>query len=329
MSLQKKNIKHAILFISGLAIFAGFIYFTNAEDLRKLKHVRLFPLLGALFCTFLITASISGRWGTMVNSLLSKKIAPWYQYYHFFLLSRTLGFILPKDLTDFGVRISWLKKKHHIPISKAGFTVFLDRIFDVMFMFLFLLSVVPFWLGLIGPTVSIFLMIFIAGAFGLLLIFRNAVIFHVLSAFYKLLIEIPRFIPFLKKRISPQTTTIPIIPKKQIVRVFCLSIIKFVTTAFRLYLFALALNLDISFKLFLLGTPLGQLSFLFAFTPGGLGIFEAGWYGILTLAGITTDKVLLFVIGQRIFTIILVLIMFLISTLFSFVKNQEKSNENN
>ena len=71
--------------------------------------------------------------------------------------------------------------------------------------------------------------------------------------------------------------------------------------------------MPISPLLIILGTPLGQLSYLFAFTPGGLGIFEAGWLAILKIGGITTEQALIFVVGQRILTVIFIGILALIS----------------
>lgn len=62
----------------------------------------------------------------------------------------------------------------------------------------------------------------------------------------------------------------------------------------------------ISPTVILLGTPAGQLTYLFAFTSGGLGIFEAGWFAILRLGGVTMEHVIIFVVGQRILTIILI-----------------------
>jgi uncharacterized membrane protein YbhN (UPF0104 family) len=89
-------------------------------------------------------------------------------------------------------------------------------------------------------------------------------------------------------------------------RVYLFSLFKFGCTTGRLVLFALTLNVPISPTLILLGTPVAQLTYLFAFTPGGLGIFEAGWLAILILGGVSWDHAMIFVVGQRILTVILV-----------------------
>ena len=83
--------------------------------------------------------------------------------------------------------------------------------------------------------------------------------------------------------------------------------------SFRLILFAKALNLSIASLLIFLATPVGQFAYLFSFTPGGLGIFEAGWFGILTYGGgVNPQSVSMFVVGQRFLTILLVSVIFII-----------------
>ena len=40
-----------------------------------------------------------------------------------------------------------------------------------------------------------------------------------------------------------------------------------------------------------------------AVTPGGLGILEAGWYGILVWAGLRAEETVLLVVGWRLYTL--------------------------
>jgi uncharacterized membrane protein YbhN (UPF0104 family) len=104
---------------------------------------------------------------------------------------------------------------------------------------------------------------------------------------------------------------------------------KFVFTAGRLILFAITLNIPISPSLILLGTPIGQLTYLFAFTPGGLGIFEAGWIGILKLANVKTDYAMAFVVGQRVLTVITIGILALLSQAVFVARRYRLANKNN
>jgi uncharacterized membrane protein YbhN (UPF0104 family) len=65
--------------------------------------------------------------------------------------------------------------------------------------------------------------------------------------------------------------------------------------------------------------PLTQLSLVIAVTPGGLGIFDASWYGVLLLGGLTHQDALTFVVAQRAYIFVFVLIWAGFSVLLSMV----------
>jgi uncharacterized membrane protein YbhN (UPF0104 family) len=54
-----------------------------------------------------------------------------------------------------------------------------------------------------------------------------------------------------------------------------------------------------------------------AVTPGGLGLFDAGWYGVLLLGGVPNQEALTFVIAQRAYIFIFVLVWAGFSVLLS------------
>lgn len=315
MSKPTKTIKwvrHIVLLIVGFALFAGFIYFINEESIQKLKEIRWLPAAGALVATLGITSSIAFRWGTIVNALEGKKLAPWHRYYHYFIQSRALGFVLPKDVTDFGVRILWLKRSHKSSLSDAGVSVFIDRLYDLMAMLIMLASVIPYWLGWLNAGYTALLMVAIIVGFGYLLVYRQNDLLWLMQQMLNLALRLFAVVPFIRKRL-PERIDIPDFGKKTTVRIYSASILKMGFTMTRFVMFAFALNVLVDPEIIILGTPLGQLGYLFSFTPGGLGIFEAGWYGILQLAAVSTQTALLFVVGQRILTIAVILVLAFVS----------------
>ncbi|MCF8232633.1 MAG: flippase-like domain-containing protein [Bacteroidales bacterium] len=315
MSKPTKTIKwvrHIVLLIVGFALFAGFIYFINEESIQKLKEIQWVPAVGALLATLGITSSIAFRWGTIVNALEGRKLASWHQYYHYFIQSRALGFLLPKDVTDFGVRILWLKRSHKSSLSDAGVSVFIDRLYDLMAMLIMLASVIPYWLGWLNAGYTALLMVAIIVGFGYLLVYRQNDLLWLMQQMLNLALRLFAVVPFIRKRL-PEGIDIPDFGKKTTVRIYSASILKMGLTMTRFVMFAFALNIMVNPEIIILGTPLGQLGYLFSFTPGGLGIFEAGWYGILQLAAVSTQTALLFVVGQRILTIAVILILAFVS----------------
>ena len=320
---HKKWIKHIVFFILGLTLFGILIYYTNRKGLSQLKNINYYYLIAAFIVSLGITASIAFRWGTIVNSMNKGKLATWLQYYHYFIQSRALGFILPKDITDLGIRVLWLKKNHKSRLTNAGVSVIIDRLFDLIFMLTFFSAVLSFWFGWINEKLGIIFMIVFILVLGIIL-FTNFKLF--IKIFEKLLnfaFKIFRYIPFIKKKI-PDKIEIPHFERKTVIKIYFASLIKVFFTIVRFILFALCFNITIDPLLIVMGTPVAQFSYLFAFTPGGLGIFEAGWLGIFKLAQINTQQALLFVIGQRLLTIIIISSLAIISQIIFSIKKLKK-----
>ncbi len=96
--------RHLLLLAVGLALFGSFVYLGGVESLRQLGHMRLVPLAGVLATTLGITTITALRWGMLANALVGRRVASWLAYYHYLVVSRAWGFVLPKDLTDLGGR---------------------------------------------------------------------------------------------------------------------------------------------------------------------------------------------------------------------------------
>jgi uncharacterized membrane protein YbhN (UPF0104 family) len=292
----KKNSQQIIRSLSliiGLLLFFSFIYFSGWDRIRQLGQLKLLPLVLIFIFTFGITSCVSFRWGGLVNAIGERRVAKWHEYYHYFIVSRVLGFVLPKD-----------------------------RFFDLLSVLIFFCASLPYWLGFVDLGQGIALMV------GLSLIIYLDILFFYRSFFKVLLwmaaigIKFINQMPILKK-ISFNPEVFYLLDRKIISISLLLSALKFCLTALRFIFIASALQISIPVSLIVLGTPLGQLTYIIAITPGGLGIFEAGWFGILLAGGIDSGPALLFVVGQRILIVTCILFIFMIIQL-SFFHNSIK-----
>lgn len=325
MKTIKERFKHFFFFGVGVILFGTFVYLNGVQGISQYGRLQIIPFGGALLATIGITGAIAYRWGILSNAIGGEKVASWIEYYHYFIISRTIGFILPKDITDLISRTIWLKRSHGLTLHQSGTAVIFDRLFDALTAFVFLLAVLPFWLGLVNAICSLGLMIGLASVVGILFYFVNSQVFSILSLIINTCFRyIYRMQPF--RRQSIKSLTISNLNSEVMLHAYLVSLIKFCFTAGRLILFAITLNIPISPLLILLGTPLGQLTYLFAFTPGGLGIFEAGWFGILKFGNVSTEKAMAFVVGQRILTIVLIGILALLSQIIFMLKRYRFAN---
>ena len=84
------------------------------------------------------------------------------------------------------------------------------------------------------------------------------------------------------------------------------------------YFMAQAIGIPISWPLLFASFPFVQLSLIAAVTPGGIGIFDLGWVGLLILGGVSRTDALTFALAQRAYVTIFVLIWTGFSFLLAF-----------
>lgn len=296
------GLRHATSLLIGLALVAVIVYFGSAQSLERLGRLRPAPTLLAFAATVGLTATVASRWGALVNQISGQTVARWRRYYHYFVLSRLLGFALPKDVTDLGSRTLCLNRFHRVPLASAGASVLFDRLFDLGTAAAMFVAVLPYWLGWVSAENAIILMPAMAVAVGATLGLSPGVSRAPITLFNWALRTIARF------RRQPPTAKPPIseLERRLVLKLYGLSLLKFALAAGRMALFSAALGLDLDPRLFFLGTPLAQLTYAVAFTPGGLGIYEAGWFGVLRYAGVAAFDATALVIGQRVLTLLMI-----------------------
>jgi uncharacterized protein (TIRG00374 family) len=310
----------------GLLLFSLLIFFGDFSSLQRLTSLRIWPLVGAFVCTLGIAFSVGLRWGVLTRALAGRKVTHWLQFCYYFLLNRMLGFFVPKDLSDLGGRAALLVGKHKVPVALAGLSVVLDRVSDVLVMLIFLGPSVLFFSDLVTASVGITLMVALVIAVFLGLRFGHHHILRFSVNAYNWFIKWLSRLPVLRRRTWKPVQSLNL-SLAVLQRAYLLSLMKFIFTVLRWVCFALALRIPGSMGMFLFGTPVGQLSFLFAFTPGGLGIFEAGWFAILSRAGLAETYISPLLVGQRVFTTLFVGIALLLSVLLSLSGKSETLEE--
>jgi uncharacterized membrane protein YbhN (UPF0104 family) len=90
----------------------------------------------------------------------------------------------------------------------------------------------------------------------------------------------------------------------------------------RLQFLAFALGAMIPIEIVLIGMVIFQLSWLLAVTPGGIGIAEWGWVGILVRYGFGTSDAVLLSIAFRIYLVIFSLFVLSFVSFFCFYQKQ-------
>ena len=295
----------------GLALFAYLFHKGGASSIAATADLRVPPLVGAFVCTAGIAAIVGLRWATLLEALAGRRTSDWRSCSQYFLWTRVLGMVIPKDLSDLGGRTTALMAGGQVSLRHAAASVLLDRGFDLAIVILFLGPSLLFLSGTASAGVSVTLMTLSATAFYTVLRLAHRSILRLAVRLYNGLARIVARLPLLR-RWSPETVGGLELPVEAIGRAFAFSLIKFLLACLRLMSFSWALDAPVSPTVFLLGAPVGQLSLLLAFTPGGLGIYELGWYGVLTSMAVPDVHVSAFLVVQRVLTTLFVVVLALL-----------------
>jgi uncharacterized protein (TIRG00374 family) len=295
----------------GFVLFGILVYVGGTESLYQIKQIPLSSLTVFFLTTVSITACISVRWGVLTEALSGNQGISWLDYYHYFITSRALSFIIPQTAAD-GSRALWLLQNKQMTIAHAGLSFVLDRLCDLGISFLFLLVVLPYWLHWVTPSTTFFLMAGISLIPIPLIIFGYGWGFHHIVKLEGILLRIGQRLPKVREHM-PESLQLDSLGRRVLLQAYLLSVIKFCLLALRLVFLGQILAPPIPPTPIILGTPLAQLSIVFAFTPGALGIFDASWFAILSLSKVPKDTITALLLEQRVLTFLSILVLTLLS----------------
>ena len=290
--------------IGGLLVALFFVW-VDTSELVRLGRPYVPGLAGVLLCSAGLVWSAALRWRMLAAGTAGGGRTPLARYMRHFLLGRVLGFVLPAEATDVGVRAVALRRSERLSLAGAAYTVIVDRLLDLV---LILWLMVPALLHLAGtldrgPAI-------LMGVLGILgtpclVGRRHGRVLAGLARLYARMVRLLRRVPGLGAVHVPELDGRSGALRNGVaVRVYALSVVKLAMVIARFYFVAMAVRVPVTPALALVAVPLAQAAALAAVTPGGLGILEAGWYGILVWAGVPSEETVLLVVGWRLYTLL-------------------------
>ncbi len=297
-----------------LVLFALLLLWGGPEAWRQVvtgdrTHILLsFMLLG------LASIVSATRLLVITRSITGRPVASWSRFYYLNMTTRALGLIMPRSVSTIGGKSVALGTLG-VSLKRAIWIVMLDNGLDVL---LLGVLVAPALLFLRRELSISELLVFVLGLMLALGIGcwwlsdarRASFLVHGLAR-----------IPRLSSLLPPNHETVPslLLPRTTALRAFGLSIVLNGTLFLCFYHIAQAVGLSHPWPVYAAGFPITQLSLIVAVTPGGLGIQDASWYGVLLLAGLPSQEALTFVIAQRAYLFLYVLILAGLGVMFSLV----------
>lgn len=300
--------------VLAIVILAVILAKGDPGELRRLLRADPLQLLLGLACTFLIAAAATGKWRLLVSGVAGERTPSWRVTLYYFFLARLAGLVTPIAVSDAGVRALALRTGHRISLTRAGYSIFVDRGLDLAAT---LVAAAPSLLYLAGAldrgsAVAATLLV-LAGA-ALLLWWKPGAFFRALGAMYALALRMVRRASFLlpaalrgRELTPPREAPVS---RAQAAYLFGMSVAGLFGLGVRFHFILRAVDVAVDPVALLLCIPAAQLVTLLAFTPGGLGILEAGWYGIFALLGVPPPQIVLALVSSRAFVVLFILISY-------------------
>ncbi len=249
----------------------------------------------------------------VAHSVAGRELASWRRFYYLNMTARALGLVVPRSLSTLGGKSVALRALG-VSLKRAVWIVMMDNLFDLMLLGVLAVPALFFLQGGVLPGS------FIGLALGLTLALAGGLWWATAIGRRFSLVRWLGRVPWLTSAVhlDLESATVDLLPARSTaMRALGLSLLLNGILATRFYYIARAVGVVYPWLVFVAGFPITQLSLVLAVTPGALGLFDASWYGVLLLGGVSQQEALTFVIAQRAYVFVFVLIWAGFSTLLS------------
>ena len=307
------NLQSIFRFLLGIAILVLLISIFEAKQWARLLYGNFYYLLAAGVTSFLANITGTLRWYYSLRAVYSAHQFRFIELLKIYLSGTILGFMFVGGGLSLVFQAIVLKKKENISLGKISLSLAIDRILDP---FLSLIVLVPACLYFFNQiTLKQFSMSLWALLIALLIslaFFRNSskYIFDYLIQYFK---NATNFLNKIKsifylskatKHDVPKTTADLNPSQLSTNYLILLTLFRMLFFVLRIKFIAVAFGFHVPFGIIIIGLIFFQLSWLLSISPGGIGIAEWGWVGVLVKYGFEASDGVLLSISFRIFLII-------------------------
>lgn len=302
-----------LLQLLSLVIFVLILWWAGPETWRQLLDSEWQPLLAALLVYGAAGAVAATRLRVISYGINGEHVGSWRRFYYLAMMARALGIVLPRGLSSLGGKAVGLRALG-LSLRRSLWTVVVDNAYDVVSLALVTPVAILFLQGRIGAALFGLSLLALWLLLGLLIGWATA------SGWLRTLLQwLSRRFPWLRQRLRLDAALADDLlptPRSAVAALaWTVALNLLLITTYKLI--SDAVNLDLSWWLFAASFPIAQLSLIIAVAPGGLGIFDLGWLGLLRLGGVSQADALTFVVAQRAFIMVFVLIWAAVGVLLS------------
>jgi uncharacterized protein (TIRG00374 family) len=219
-----------------------------------------------------------------------------------------LAQVLPLQLCTVAVRSLALRRHEELPLRRGAASTIYDQFFDLLIPVVLLVPSLLYVSGWIA-----------AASFWLIGLSFLAITALAVSLWgFRLLVWGLRglaMLPVVGERFRILAGNLPergegtLFHRRMVATLFGLSLLRYSNWVGRIYLVAFATGLGISFLQVASALPVILMAFLIMITPGGLGVVEWGWVGVLALMQVPATTAAEFALVSRVFLLLSAVLM--------------------
>jgi len=318
---MKRWLKLALQLLS-LVLFGAILWLGGPQAWRQVVQGDARFILISFLLIGSATMLSANRLRLIARAVAGRELAPWQRFYHLNMTARALGLVVPRGLSTVAGK-SVAIHALGVSLKRSIWIVLTDSFFDLSLLGALVLPALWFLKGGVAPLG------FIALALGTILALAGGLWWATATGRLRSLARGLRHIPWLASalHLDREVTADLLLPHSTTLQALGLSVLLNSALVACFYYTARAIGLPYPWHLFAASFPATQLSLVLAVTPGGLGLIDAGWYGLLLLGGVPRQEALTFVIAQRAYVFVFVLVWAGISTLLSLALGRKNRDE--
>jgi len=315
---MKSATRKGLLWAAAAALMAGFLWW-GRDDVGRMLELRPGPLALCFVLTLAMALTSVAKWRLCLRSMGEGGAAGFGSLFHYFMVGRVLGLVVPMELGDLSARTVSLRYRHSISMSRGTYSVYLERSFDILASVSLLVPSALFILGAIGTGTGLALAGagFAAGLVCFTLFARRTL--ESLALLFGLILKTVCRIPWFRARVDAEAESKALAVadlESAAPRLYLLSGLKFLLTALRFASVAAAEGLGVGLADIVLFAPGAQFALVFSVTPGGLGVVDWSWSGLLYKIGVDKQFIVPYLVSLRAAVLVSVLVLAAVSRAF-------------
>lgn len=303
-------------FALAAGLFAVIVWVAGPDSFVEASKANPLYMVLVFVVTALIVVAATARWGSVLRAIDVTEHFPIASLFRVVVVGLALGLVVSVDVGSASSRVVFLVRNKRMSLERAGFSTLFDRGLDVVVLLVGVPASLLFVTGALNAAVAGSLMIAVYVGVLLAVFWRP----NALPWATAWLFALAMFVLALLRRkgasgVAQRLWGTSDLTGGHAAVLLALGIARFGLVGMRAWLVILAVGGDVSLGRVLLVLPLVQATLMVPFIPGGMGVYDAGWFGALAVLGVPTDAILVFVVLHRILSTLSVLLLFALGEL--------------